>query len=214
MITVSQAVEKRLNEDGFAMEAITQRVLNNRAYAKIIKQDIEKTIMKDVSIGSIVVALTRLKDGIRKNDFLPHVDLISFSVTSSLLEITYNGSSVDSALLSSLKEKVPTEDFFSITQGGHEVTIICPKLLKGKVLDAVVVDPKVTIDCLVAVSLRFSDRYMDIPNTIYSLVRALALRKINVIEIISTYTELTFVIKEEELENTIQALNLYSHKKS
>lgn len=211
MLTISQAVAKRVREDSFAMEAISLRVLNNRAYAKIIKKDIEKATFKPVTIGSIVVALTRLKDEISDSNFIPYVVINSFKVISALSEITYSTSMIEGKL-TDLREKESSEEFFSITQGGNETTIICPTERKEKIQKGINTPPKVIINNLVAVSVSFSDKYMDTPNTIYSLVRALALRKINVIEIVSTYTELTFIVRSEELESTVHALNLYAQK--
>ena len=92
----------------------------------------------------------------------------------------------------------------------HEITIICSEYLKEEVLSIIHLSPKVTLTDLVALSVRFSDQYIQVPNTIYSLVRVLALRHINIIEVVSTYTEITFVIHKDEMRSAIESLQEYS----
>jgi hypothetical protein len=105
-----------------------------------------------------------------------------------------------------------TDEFFTITQGMHEITIICSEELKEKVLSSINFSPKVMISDLIALSVRFPTTYISVPNTIYSLVGILALRHINIMEIVSTYSELTFILQKEEMKSAIDALEDYSRK--
>ena len=167
--------------------------------------------MKPVQLGSIVVALTRLSEDITGQELAPRVRIDRFSVTSNLCEVTYERTVESVSAIRSLTSQLEaTGEFFTITQGMHEITIICSELLKDQVLSSVHMIPKVLLTNLVALSVRFPDTYIDVPNTIYSLVRILALRHINVMEIISTYTELTFVLNKEEMQSAIEALEKYS----
>lgn len=215
MIRISDAIEKILYEDGFVIEAMQRKILNNSAYAKEIHKRVETLTMKPVQLGTIVVALTRFSNNLQQSpEFNPKVNIDNFSVTSSLSEVSYERTQNTSEKASTLRNALVTNgDFFTITEGIHEITIVCSEQMRKSIIDHFDVEPKIVMDDLVAISVRFSDSYMDVPNTIYSLVGALATRNINLIEIVSTYTELTFVVFKREMEQTIQALNSYSQKK-
>jgi hypothetical protein len=214
MLKISDSVEKIVSQDGFAIEAMHKNLLNFSSYAKIIHPQVEEMTIKPVKIGSIVVALTRISKSLKNTqDFLPNIDISGLTITSFLSEITYERSTETVKSIQKLQSKIENE-FFTVTLGTHEVTIICSADSKDDILSNFNQKPKVVLDNLVAISVRFSDRYMLIPNTIFSLVNAVALRKINLIEIVSTYTELTFVIYKDEMENTIQAINQYTRKSS
>lgn len=216
MITITSAVENILHEDGFALEAMQRGLLNLSAYAKEIHPLVEKATFKPVNIGSIVVAMTRINQDIMISPaFTPKIEFTSLSVTSSLLEITYEKTTENSKKLSTLNTSLfATGEFFTITEGLHEITIICSNTCRAIVLQHFTSKPKIVIEDLVAISVRFSDQYIDVPNTIYSLVGILATQHINLMEIVSTYTELTFVVFRSEMEKTVSALDRYSQKKS
>lgn len=212
MIKVSEVVREILSEDSFIIEALQRGLMNLNFYAKQIQPLVENKARKPVALGTIVVSLARLKKEIQNQHlFNPKVHIKDLSVKSSLCEITY--SKTDdvlekvSALTGVLIDKY---DFFTVTQGLHEVTIVCSEDIKEEIIKHFKLQPKVVIDQLVAVTVNFSDEYMVVPNTIYSLVGILATKQINLIEIVSTYTELSFVVYKNELEKTIGALNNYS----
>lgn len=212
MLSIANAVSEILHEDALALEMLQRDLLNASAYAKEIRPEVEDRTKKPVRLGSVIVALSRLGSQIKKEKAMnPMVTIDNFSVTSGLAEITYD--KTDSALNEASSINPGFIDnanaFFTITIGVHEITIICSENIRDKISSGISVRPKVTLSDLVAVSVRFSDDYMEVPNTIYSLVGALAVRQINVMEIISTYTELTFVIYAHDLEQTIRALNTY-----
>ena len=59
----------------------------------------------------------------------------------------------------------------------------------------------------------FSQSYLTQPNVIFSIIAMLASHQINLLEIVSTYTELTMILEKKELERTIQILGHFFRKK-
>lgn len=214
MITITQAVQQILSEDGFVTEAMQRGLINTSAYAKEIHSRVENITMKPVKIGTIVVALSRIGGQARSGQpFNPSIAISGMTVTTSLCELTYEATQTSREQLRSLSKQHKTQrDFTTITEGLHEITIILSENAKEEVLNHFTEKPQVVISDLVAISVRFSADYIEVPNTIYSLVGALALRHINLMEIVSTYTELTFIVFEKEMEQTIQALNVYAKR--
>ena len=214
MISITRAVEDVLREDGFAREGLQRGVLNLSAYAKQILPRIEALTMKPVQIGSVIVALARVAKELEAAEpFAPYIHLSNLSVTSHLCEITYTKKDSIIKIIRSLDTTIfSSDDFFTLTEGLHEITIICTTSKKDAVLAQIPEAPKAQILDLVSVSVRFSDTYLSVPNTIYSLVSILATRHINILEIVSTYTELSFIINKNEMQQTVQALQAYTEQ--
>ncbi|MEN9327510.1 MAG: hypothetical protein RI947_318 [Candidatus Parcubacteria bacterium] len=211
MIKISDAVQEIVDHDGFVQEAIHQGILNISAYAKIIHPLVEDKTMKPVLRGTIVVALSRLiKHKSIFTPLLPHIQISNLSVKSSLCEVTYEKTERNQEKLSVLETSIISkEEFFAVTEGSSEITIICPANVRTLLLKHFDIKPKAEYADLVAVTVRFSPEYLELPNAIYTLVNALAVKHINIIEVVSTYTELSFIIFKRDMEQTIQALNGY-----
>ncbi len=85
--------------------------------------------------------------------------------------------------------------------------VIVSQEQQHRVLDHFQQKPIAVFTDLVGITVRFSEKYLAEPNVVYAILSLLAAKRINLIEIVSTYTELTMIIKKEEMEKTIQALN-------
>ena len=55
--------------------------------------------------------------------------------------------------------------------------------------------------------MRFvEEEYIEVPNMIYALVAALASKRINLIEIVSTFTEISFIVRQKDMSKTVDIL--------
>jgi len=214
MMRISDSVKEILLEDSFAIEAIQRGLLNLSAYAKQIHKIVEEKTMKPVAPGTIVVTLARLTDMINTQPvFHPKVEIASLNVTPALGEVTYEKNEKNVAELTTYsKSIIKGKEFFAVTEGLYEITIICSENVKNAVIKYFTQNPTVTISGLVAVTVRFALDYIEIPNALYSLISALATRHINIIEVTSTYKEFSFVIRQNDMEKTVRALDAYSRK--
>jgi len=50
------------------------------------------------------------------------------------------------------------------------------------------------------------EEYIEVPNMIYALVAALASKRINLIEIVSTFTEISFIVRQKDMSKTVDIL--------
>lgn len=209
MKKVKDSVKSILLNSEAATDAFFNGYLNFSAYAKNIKEIVEDDTKKDVSIGNIVVTLSRInrEENSRlrktKHEFIPDVKFSDISVKSSLVELTF-----DNTLDLRKKINLFGEDFYYFAIGLNEITIIVTsensKYIQKKLLPA---EPKVILSGLSSVTVRFSPDYMTVPNTVYAILRKLALEFINVIEIVSTYTEITIIVEHNEMLKTFEVLN-------
>lgn len=211
MRKISDAVREILASSEVALSAFNAGVLNLSAYAKTVRRDIEARTKKSVKTGSIVVALSRIKrEKTKQAPLLPDAEIQYISVKSGLAEISFDRTRENLARLRELYRDpaVNADDFFVVTQGTGEITIVTPKQALRRIKHLTrPAKPKAIIKNLVALTVRFTQDYIETPNVIFSFVRRLALKRINIVEIVSTYTELTFILDQRNLQEAFVALN-------
>lgn len=216
MYRTKDAVKIILEKSEIALTAFNEGYLNFSAYAKKIKPEVEKETKKNVSVGSIVVSLSRIKSESKgkkyvvPKDLLPLIKLNDIVVKSSLFEITFENTEKNRSVINEIQKKsdISVDDMHMISIGINEITLILPIKFKEKTIKLFApAKPKIILDNLAAVTVRFSDDYLYIPNTIFVIIRELALRRINIIEIVSTFTELSIIVTQKELMSTFEVLN-------
>lgn len=216
MYKVKDAVREILQASEAALTAFSNGYLNYSAYAKTITKEVEGKTKKTTSLGNIIVALSRLNQELKGKKYgtgkklLPKILLTDIVVKSSLVEITFESTVENKKIRSNLQaEKLFTPDeIHMLSQGVNEITIIASVQLKEKILKFFSPSkPKVVIHNLAAVTVRYAKDYLYTPNAIYVVIRALALKQINIIEIISTLTELSVIIEQKNLLPTFETLN-------
>jgi len=209
MIKIASVVSDIISNDEIALESLRSGILNLSAYARLITPGVEKKLYKHVRRGTIVTALSRLVSDMANTPSLrPHVKIEDISIKSPLVELSFDKSSQLIKEVNSFRSSLDTDkNFFTVTQGFGEVTIIMPEVLLTKALTHISQKPKSKYTALVAVNIRIiADNYIETPNMIYSLVATLAAKRINLIEIISTYTEISFIVNQSDMERTVDAL--------
>lgn len=216
MIKVSDVVLDSIKQDPAAYEAIQRGFLNFSAYASQIHSKVERQALKPVQLGTIVVALSRLS---KQSETIPptaiEVHINTLNISSPLRDISFEKSlQLQKSLSRFLSETRPDSRFIAITSGISEITIICAEEYADSVLQVSPQPPKAMMSNLAAITVSFSDSYLSIPNTIYSLLAPLAAQSINIVEIVSTYTELSIVIAQDELDTAISCLMPFMHQQT
>ena len=211
MIKVSRVVEEIVQSSEVARSALTDGYLNLNAYARSIKDDVEAKAKKPVKIGSIVVALSRLGRMLqRATPLIPEIEIINLSVRSGLTELTYNRTPENLAILRQVyqKAKLRATDFFTVSQGTGEITIISIEQAMSSIRHLFGRQkPKALIRGLSSLTIEFVTEYIGTPNIFFAFIRCLALQRINIVEVVSTYTEFTLILGEQDLERAFSIVN-------
>ena len=204
MMKISDAVREILESSEVALTAFSEGYLNLSAYAKSIRKEVGEKTKKPVTTGSIVVTLSRMRRKTHaKVRLVPKVEIEDIAVKSGLCEITFHKTPEHMRRIKFLlqDEDLRASEFLTITQGVGEITVIALETAQKKVIQFFKPHkPKAMIGDLVSISVRFSEIYIWVPNITYALVRQFALARLNIVEIISTYTELTFIVHQKDLE--------------
>ena len=90
------------------------------------------------------------------------------------------------------------EDFFTVTIGTNEVDIICSSNLENKVLKHFKMKPMIVNHNLAAIGISYGPEVFNMPNTFFSLLSVTARARINIEELVSTPTELIFIVHEKD----------------
>lgn len=202
MIKIAQIVEELLKQDDLALTAAQAGWLNFSAYARSIKVKVEEELLKDVQEGSIVTALTRFVSGLPQRSTSEKDSIQSLSVHSNLEGMTYERSEFISEQIKKiyLDAVMGDKTYFTVTQGINEITLVAEASVADHFRKQIKKAKKIyDKKNLVGITVKFALRHLEIPNLIFKLTRRLAHKNVNIIEIVSTATELTYIIKKEDL---------------
>lgn len=210
MLKVSTIVEEIVYTSEFAQEGLDNGCLNLSAYAQSIKALVEVKTKKPVKLGSIVASLSRLsaRNAKAQKPFVPEVEAHNLVSRSGLAEITYVKTPDNQKLVSKLYSdyKFTGSQFFVVTLGLSEISIITTEELTE---DIEIMfgnqKPKLFLMNLASLSMQTSESGIETPNQFYAIIRHFALQRINIVEFITTYTELSFILDQKDLK---QAFNL------
>ena len=211
MVTVSHLAEKIVERKPFLEEALAKGIINYVALAEILRPEIEKELKKEVKTSAIMMSLRRLSEKLEKN-FIKQARIrfkeTDITIKSNLFEITVLKSSVIISNIKRLYDLIDFSrgDFLTITHGIYEITIISNKKHKNKI-ERILEEEKIVkiIDNLSSLTIKIPIEAVEQIGLFYIVTKALNWENINIIEIVSTLTEMTFILKEDDIS---QAFNI------
>lgn len=211
MITVSAVLKEIIEEDEHILSVFRANMLNLSSFARSIHQEVEKRTLKKVKVKSLIVALSRLAKQYPAEELL-HVHIQNLSIHSNLVDLSYEKTVVNQTRLSNLVTVLPSnaETFFTVIQGITEMTIIADKKCANLTKDIFAeVKPLSEIVDLVGITLKLDIAYLNVPQVLYILSRSLSLKKISIVEVISTATEITFIINKKDSQLAVSQLSKF-----
>lgn len=217
MDKISTVVEQILLEDDEILFLGSQHLVNWSSYARRIQPQVEAVLKKKIQTGSIVTALTRYCQNLPAERLEENLDDVieRLSIHSNLEGITFERTEESSQKIQKIYQDLflKSNSFITLTQGVNEITLVGEPRYIDKFRSALSHLAKVYDKRnLVGISVKFHLKYLEIPRVLFHLHRSFAIKKINIIEMISTATELTFIIEKKDLQLALDSLQkkLYS----
>ena len=212
MVTISHIVKKIIKEQPFVEEGLGNGIISAAGLAEEILPKIEKELGKKVRHPAVVMALRRFSEEIAAN----RKSLKSFDYTGEILmktniaDFTFVKSPSLLTKLRTIHNLVNFErgDTLNIILGNNEVSIITnekhvPKLVHFLAGEKIINKEKE----LVSVTIIFTkDDFTHTPGIIFDAARKLAWNNINIYEIVSTMTELTFILHKKDSMKSYEVL--------
>jgi aspartokinase len=204
MVTIAHLAEKIIEEKPFLQEALAKGIINYGALAESMQPDIEKELKKKVKTSAVMMALRRLSEKLEKS----HISAARFdkdsdiTVKSDLFEFTVRKSQSVFNNIKKLYDFIDMEkgDFLTITTGIHEVTVIANQKHRQKITKLFEKEKLLkTIGGLGSITIRIPTQSAETMGLFYVATRAFIWENINIFEIVSTWTELTLVVAEDDM---------------
>lgn len=211
MMTISQVVEEIISRSPFLEEGVSRRIINYSALAREIKPSIEEILLKEIKQGAIVMALRRIakKNGSRFGLTKIFSRLPDMIVRSNLVEFTFSNSSSLQTKYKNLFGKIESQNqyFFTITQGVFETGIIISQELGSKIEEIFKGEKMITkLSNLSSITIKLPEINVSTPGVYYFILKALAWQNINVIEVVSTYQEITLILETKDIDKAFSVL--------
>ena len=202
-MNVSGIVKKLIREQPFLLEALNRGIIHFGNLSAELKPRIESELEKKVTESSIVMALRRYAEEVRDRIDIADPLQLDCEVTMKTGICDFNIIKTNT-LLQQLKSfyglvDLGRGDFLNITIGTREISIAISQKYHNDIEKFL---KKETIlykqEELVALTIVFNNDFFHTPGITYQVLQSLAWKNVNLLEIISTLTELTIVIEKKD----------------
>lgn len=213
MRTIQEAVTTIINKTPFIEEALYDKLINVSSLARIIKPEVEKMLKKEIKDGAIMMAINRISPSsvlkIRRN--IKRIALSSgdFIMRSDLCDYTFKNTPTLIQKITKLLNDIgnDNDNFFTISQGVFETSIVVSKKLKTKI-DEIFKDETIlwSLTNLASITIKLPKSNIEQSGIYYFILKQLAWADISVQEVISTTHEITIVVKEIDIKQAFSIL--------
>lgn len=208
MIKVSSALKELIQKNNFLEFGLSEGLLNLSTTAKWLKPLIEVRTKKEVSTSAILMSLSRQTLEQKKiKPRLQEFKLDSINIKSSLTELTYqNNPENRKKILDFIQKSHEKTSHLTSSFGTNEITIIFPTEKVSSIKARIPEHPIFEKSELTALSIEFKPEYVLAPYLLYYLIQQITLQNINIWEMTSTYTEITFYLEEKDVKLAFETI--------
>lgn len=215
MKTISDALLDVIMEYPYLELGLAMGLVNVAALARRLQPRLEELLHRPVTPSAIAMALHRLQPRLKERAprFLPeHRRMVSMTVRSGLIKTTFPRTPQTIKKLTRLTARVRVEQdpYLTFTWGAREITLILDRSL-GPELDEIFAGETALArwNHLAAISMGLPNEIKMVPGIYYNILKTLAWNGINVIEVISTYSEITAVLELKDVDTAFGVLLRY-----
>jgi aspartokinase len=211
-MSVSKIVKDIVKDQPYLLEAINRGIIHFGNLSAELKPKVEIILEKKVTDSSIIMALRRYADELQEMSEKEGKRRLYCEITMKTSICDYNVVKTPKLLqmIPSFYGLVELDrgDFLNVTIGNHEVSIVASqkhfKAISEKLKKEKILDKK---SDLVALTIVFDGDFFNTPGITYQVLQALAWKNINILEIISTISELTLVIDKNDSIKSYEVLH-------
>lgn len=210
MITVPQATEKIIKRSRYLTEAMSKNLINASSLARYIQPEVEKLVFKNVTRGSILMAIKRLERDLKQEkkqgplfseppDMIVRSNLALFYAKTSptllqqLLAIEQKSSGVQKRVL--------------FTYGRAETLVLANKVIADEVHQALAKEQIThSFDNVAAVTIHLPETSLSTPGILNLYSKSLAWEGVNLLGVLTTETELTLLFDTNDIQTAFGIL--------
>ncbi len=211
MVTIAHLVKKMVVERPMLQETMRQGLISFGALAEKLKPQVETELGSHVKESAIVMALRRYSEGLDTKAEKKAASLFSSGIVmkTGMVDIAVAKSAT---LASKLEKLYRIVDFFkgdvlNLIHGNYEVSIITNERHMAKVLKLLESEEILMKEKgLVSIAMSISKEHLYTPGILFTVVRKLAWDNVNIFELVSTTTELVFVVGSKDAARAYNSL--------
>lgn len=210
MITVPEAVEKIIKRSRYLYEALSKNLINSSSLARYMKKEVEELTYKNVTTTSIMMALTRISKNLPKGYaqitiFKEAPDMI---VRSNLTLIHVANSQDLLQKLSQIEKATQNFQKKALFTYGRVETIILTNKMNLEMIKKILKKEEVTqvFPNVSSITIHLPQEATTSPGIFYFFIKSLAWENVNILDILSTKTELTLIFKPEDINTAFGIL--------
>lgn len=208
-MNISEATRKAMQKYPHIDEYFSRGIINYRAMARAMQNDIRQDLGRDANLISVVTAIRRFSaEKIRMGN-----EKISEVLADSEVNLKYDIGVITARLLPNSHKKI--EKLHSmisglralqIIQGLQTVTIVtegrfldaAKKIFEGEILEE--------REGLASIIVTSPETIVETPGVISHMANVLALERINIVEMMSSHTETLFIVDEGDALKSIEII--------
>lgn len=200
MLSITNALNEILTGNPLLQFGVSKRLFNLSRLSKELHPAIEVRTKKDVSESAILMALSRMQKSSPVAPDSAGTYIENLTIQTGISVFTFPKTKEVHKEVSDLFLIVQkSSGYITICEGMHEITVLLEGGHESSVRRCVKQKPKHHLGNLAAIGLSFDeDRYIATPGVIFLMLQQLFLQGINIIEVSSTYSGLTFYVTEED----------------
>jgi len=212
MVTIAHLTANLIEKKPFIEEAMSKGLINYGALADLIKPEIEVELKKEVKHSAVVMALRRYseKSGEKLFKQIKFSESSDIMMRSGLIEVTIVKNPDSGELIKKLYDFVDVKkgDFISIVQGINELSIITNKKHEESFMKTLKKgDIKAVSKNLSSLTIKLPKGSTEMIGIFYIITRALSWENISIIEVVSTWGEMTCVVKTEDAPHAFKIID-------
>ncbi len=202
MKKISDTLREIIQKNSLLQFGFSHHLFNLSELARFLQPHIEARSQKEVRVSAITMNLSRLQKKVKKiTPDIQKFEIENLMVYSDLSIMTFQKTSKIHTEIQKLYTIVQEKKgFMTLTEGGHEITIILENEFCKIAQNMISESPKQKNHSIASIGIKFSEKYSSVPGFVYSVLQQTTLQGINIVELSSTYTELILYIDTKDVK--------------
>jgi len=209
-LSINRAVEDLLNAKPFIQDMFKIDVVNYSGLARYLLPTLQQDLDKEnINLEAVIMAVKRYAEKVRgepaSDKVLSVLSKCDLRLKGDLVDITLNKTVENYSVAMAVYDKIDWNrgDIIHVYQSLAEIAILLDNKNK-KYLKKI--EPVHIEENLAMITLKTPPEMVEVAGFVYYLLGLLSNEGINLIDVISTFTELNFVVKEEDGAETYNVL--------
>jgi hypothetical protein len=204
MLSIATKVERIVMDSPFLSEGLRRGLINLSELARQLQPQLESDLWKPVGQAAVVMALRRVSERLPDQgaqEIVLAQKTGQLTARTDLVELTYRESEhTDECHRSLLSQgRRQRNMFLTVTRGVNEAMVICSRPLIPLVETVFAGQEQLArLENLNAVTLQLTQGSHRTPGIYHAILKKLAWDKVNLVNLISTHSELTLILDKDQ----------------